>query len=491
MTAMSLPVLRFRVLLSAIAFAFAMALSVPAAVRAGGASGGTITVSSGAVYTNSLAGVGTIAVEGGLLRYTGLPDGAWLHIDAARTDTFTFQMVNGTNFITRVDDTTRNGRYASKSLTLTHDRKNPWIEPDYTNGLPVIDFGLVGGSNARTNGVSLNWEGRWSAYLSFSEACTDVGAYFLVFEDRPECAELDDNSGFPTLLGNCPLNVFLRGQYRRMIHTSYCPSRVYNNVVRLNGEASVGWAVPPMGRLNVAVFIPTPLEECPENERKLIGASAFANSQNFKVVGSIRIAEALICTNTPDLATALAVEDYLRKKWNGADVPATNSWSFDSLSIASGAELDLSLAPLNLAASRTDALSGAGTLRTVGMGVASIVPGGAGSIGLLTVDGDLALENGCAIAVDAGGASCDAVAVSGELAISGAGSVAVTVSEGIQDMPRDFPLFTCGTLSGANLLKNWTCTATGDGGYVAKLKAEGSTVYLTVERPSGTLLFVR
>jgi len=87
--------------------------------------------------------------------------------------------------------------------------------------------------------------------------------------------------------------------------------------------------------------------------------------------------------------------------------------------------------------------------------------------------------------------SADALSVSGELSVAGTGTVTVRLpaQAGALSAIGPVPVFTFGTLSGAQHLSAWPVAGL-PSGYSARLFVAGQTVYLTVT-VDGTLLMVR
>lgn len=84
----------------------------------------------------------TIRVEAGMLKSVrpakiAVDGNVYFHLDANDADSLVTEKVNGTNFVTRINDAAGGELYATKSGS----RPNPFIGDVTLNGLPVLDFG--------------------------------------------------------------------------------------------------------------------------------------------------------------------------------------------------------------------------------------------------------------------------------------------------------------------------------------------------------------
>ena len=121
-----------------------------------------------------------------------------MHFDAARTDLMTVEESDGKKLISRWNDSDNSERAMienSDKYTFDSSRQvnRPYLVEDYTNGLPVVDFGTVADCN-HTDG--------WGAGLKATHPITANGfsdpAFlqgFVVWEDRDDAIDLPPVSG--------------------------------------------------------------------------------------------------------------------------------------------------------------------------------------------------------------------------------------------------------------------------------------------------------
>ena len=143
--------------------------------------------------------VGSVTVSEGLLAISPLANPASaMHFDAARTDLMTVEESDGRKLISRWNDSDNSERAMVENpdkykFDSSRQVNRPYLVEDYTNGLPVVDFGSVADCN-HTEG--------WGAGLKATHPVTANGfsdpAFlqgFVVWEDRDDAIDLPPVSG--------------------------------------------------------------------------------------------------------------------------------------------------------------------------------------------------------------------------------------------------------------------------------------------------------
>ena len=214
--------------------------SVSAIPNLGFVADGEIAVASGTNAANIVGGVGTFRKRGaGSLNigYLGedfdsldvaagsltvsplLTPAAALHVDAADNAAFTVSEENGTNFVTRWEDVSRNGQAAVQTgENYAYGGKatinRPFRVANRQNGLPMVDFGSMADAEHQDGwGAMLNVANPVAAKSQPRLTSDEFGVLqlFSVWEDDPavfDRAPVEDGAGLlkpavgPSLYGN-------------------------------------------------------------------------------------------------------------------------------------------------------------------------------------------------------------------------------------------------------------------------------------------------
>ena len=214
--------------------------AVSAIPNLGFAADGEIAVSSGTNAANVVEGIGTLRKRGAgsfSLGYLGedfdsldvaagsltisplLTPAAALHVDAADDAAFTLSEENGTNFVSRWDDVSRNGQAAVQtSESYAYGGKatinRPFRVPNLQNGLPMVDFGSMADAEHQDGwGAMLDVVKPLAAKSQPRITSDEFGVLqlFSVWEDDPavfDRVSVDDGTGLlkpavgPSLYGN-------------------------------------------------------------------------------------------------------------------------------------------------------------------------------------------------------------------------------------------------------------------------------------------------
>ena len=108
-----------------------------------------ITDAGADATTLRLTGAGSLSLGRDKSKDAQPVAGAWLHLDASRTNTMTFVAGDdGKTYISRWNDCDGKSAYAEQTRAITGSATNrPFLRLDYLNGKPVVDFGAFFGSN--------------------------------------------------------------------------------------------------------------------------------------------------------------------------------------------------------------------------------------------------------------------------------------------------------------------------------------------------------
>ena len=214
--------------------------SVSAIPNLGFSANGEIAVASGTNAANIVEGVGTFRKSGAgslNLGYLGeefdsldvaagsltvsplLTPAASLHVDATDDAAFTVSEENGTNFVTRWEDVSRNGQAAVQTdESYAYGGKatinRPFRVANRQNGLPMVDFGSMADAEHQDGwGAMLNVVKPIAAKSNPRLTSDEFGVVqvFSVWEDDPavfDRAPVEDGAGLlkpavgPSLYGN-------------------------------------------------------------------------------------------------------------------------------------------------------------------------------------------------------------------------------------------------------------------------------------------------
>ena len=287
----------------------------------------------------------SISIAEGTVRFTNpRPDAifgkAAFHVDASDASSMTIVTENGTNFVTRWNDT--DGRatpYATPSADTAYGRvpgRLPFIGQGTQNGLPYVDFGSFH-SRGYTNeeGVAIGYGAAliWNSDVAYQDG-------FTVASDTPDIATLPVT--WPGSTAWYAMSFFSRHDgvsgYRGQFYTSHLPyiykDNGQNNAVTEKGGGS-NWVD--------GVYIANPrssygypqgfhVMNCstPTGGRANAFGKAF-NSNTYTSFGGTRIAEYALFEERLSPAERAEMTGYLRAKW----FPL----AFVSVSVEEGASL--------------------------------------------------------------------------------------------------------------------------------------------------------
>lgn len=408
-------------------------------------SGDLVKTGEGTAQVNSLEIAGqNVDVREGVLRLNAgdasdrIPAGAFLHVDASRTNTLVFNPAKGPDAVEEWRDCAGGANFARRRLTDSR-RPCPNLVTNALNGLPVIDFGeLKTGSPATELQCFFEWD----------QPCSNIWDAFVV---------IGSAAGGNVLLG---AKSSVPRHFRRTVSSDFTKPV-------LDGNSS---ALLSMGetRINGRIVRPTTSAAGLSGTYDLVSfstlggpvyAEAFA-VDNYGTTGGQQLGEVLVYDRPLTCRERLDIEAYLMKKWFDAATPGYGTTAIGSLAVADGAraEIDGELA--------LDGLSGNGT-----------------------VEGDLTLNNSAVITASAAGGALSGLTVDGTVTVAGGGTVALEGDAGSL-APGLYAVLSCTTLSGAEgWLAGWSLTGA-PAKYAASLTADDTGLYLLLS-PKGTLMLMR
>jgi hypothetical protein len=447
------------------------------------------------------------------------PD-AWLHLDAADTNSLALVESGGALYVQTWSDVRTNGLYTYAPFA----KNRPVWKAG--NSFPHVDFGLL--NYAITDGT-LDGQHLW-----WSQTNTNLRSVFLVYSDADSGIK---QNFIGSLADTLPFARGVDGLFFGSAASAYLKDGVH----------SLDFArVPGMSTLLPAGFHVIGLR----TQGGGVKGDVFARDRDTHAGGQ-KLAEVLLYDRPLDDAEFAATGSYLMRKWFGAvteqdseinrlkgladtalDVGTGRTLTCKTTEIAgslekrgagrlmitTGSASNLSVlggelwiekpftaagggmiatlalsnnATVNLMqnALNAQALTGEGTVSNGTVTAMDITPGTlGGSPQTLTIAGDLVLTAGCEIDADATADACDLIAVSGTLTLPANGRVRVTFPQGAR-LPASQHLCTFGTLSGAPNLASWSVELTPGGNYTASLVLSDHALDI-VYHPRGTVLLV-
>ena len=411
----------------------------------------------------------------------------WYDLDASDFGTakMTTRLENGTNFVTRWDDSCGGGHYAKRYISNATLGADCWIRENATNGMPFVDLGPFVCSNFTGPGV-LNGPSRalriWppatldpdnkgyyggnegAAGWAYLKKPTIRAAFFVVSSDQGGGSLLgaSDNSYFGHGLihdnyrPGSPILSFENPSYNTSYLSWASDANIDNGsvVFRVNGRSVYPRSEPFSGGFDVITF---------RGERTSSLLGTFWQGGSHEVYTSsangLAYGEVICLTNEIDDVRMKAIEAFLQKKWFANEVPGY----FYRGAVVVGADSTLDVS--------------AGSDRTA---YASSL-GGAG-----TVEGDVKMDENGVVTVEVGadGLPVVGLTVNGTLTLPANGSVAFTGN--VRKLqPGVYTLVTATGVTGD--VSGWTVGAS-RGGQSAALALKDNALVLTVSGPGMAIL---
>ena len=360
--------------------------------------GAFVKLGAGTAHVEEL-GSGAVRVEAGelvvkslALDGTGLPENAWLHMDAAKAETLTYDEAGGVKKLARWDD----ARGTGASLRPLDDAKRGTLVEDALNGLPVIDLGAAGSGAAlrcyREDGTP--WPHSNNGSEDFIPDLPRMRTAFVVHGSKNGGGTIlgawgngYPAQGLPHKSTDPAAPVFTQSDDHWSWTYGSLSAAVSNGTatVRMNGARFDPFTMPYSGGYDVFAFRWS-------TGRKFDSFAAY--NQNGSLAGGLEYGEIVVYERALTDAEFDRVEAYLQKKWFNRNTPGFLQAEPASLAVAAGAKLRLEGGAL-----ATDGLSGAGTvhgdvaLRPEGVLTAEVRADGT-IAGPLTVTGAANLSKG-------------------------------------------------------------------------------------------------
>ncbi len=306
-------------------------------------------------------------VSEGLLRFANpRPDDifakAYFHVDASDLSSMTIETVNGTNFVTRWNDTDgRTNRYARHCTTVWNCRTNPenrkpFLRMNFQNGLPVMDFGsLLTKYNTNEVGQALGY----GAAMNFDKTTPYIKEGFNVFSDTPDYDEWPNVPSFSGSMNG--MSIFSHETSYRFTRHSFSGSGVYLGLMNDNANNNDYFATGKSVWLDGSVLNSHPKWTRPSMGFHILrihptkdGGTTFNsfaaeyNSSSDCSYGGQRIAEYVLFTNTTETGAsamttneAAMINRYLRVKWFPQTLAAVTVESGASFEVEDGFNLSI------------------------------------------------------------------------------------------------------------------------------------------------------
>ena len=334
----------------------------------------TLTKTGGGVlevrYSKSASA--KFVVSEGLLRFANpRPDDifakAYFHVDASDLSSMEIETVNGTNFVTRWNDTDgRTDRYATHCTTVWNCRKDPenrkpFLRMNFQNGLPVMDFGsLLTKYNTNEVGQALGY----GAAMKFDQTSPYVKEGFNVWSDTEDYDEWPNVPSFSDSMNG--MSIFSNETaYRFIRHPFSGASNVYLGLLNDNGKNNDYFATGRSVWLDGTLLSSHPkfahpsmgfhiLRIHPTKDGDKDGGTTFNsfaaeyNSSSDRSYGGQRIAEYALFTNRTETGESAMttneeamVNRYLRVKWFPQTIAAVTVEKGASLVVDKSANLTI------------------------------------------------------------------------------------------------------------------------------------------------------
>ena len=335
---------------------------------------GTFTKSGdGTLWVGHLeTGFTGVSATGGTLVVNPLltPAGA-LHVAADDADAFTTETVNGTNFVTRWEDVSRNGQAlvastAKYQYTPKATVNRAFLTDNRQNGLPVVDFGTMADSEHQYGwGAAMDvlQRIRPSGATNTADEC-GVRQTFIVWGDDDEAIDrawVEDGDGVvkpfvgPSLYGSGgtswrgPGGAGAGYPYMR----SSPGSNSYREGLRLDatdiGVTKVGTTMLGRGFHLADHQVGAAYKSMAID---LVGGNETSKSTNGPyqvrgVFGGVHIGEFMAFRYHLPALQRTQIENALGVKWFGTE-PYSLRYAFDSIAVANGATLDFPYADVTV-----------------------------------------------------------------------------------------------------------------------------------------------
>ena len=329
----------------------------------------TLTKTGGGVlevrYSKSASA--KFVVSEGLLRFANpRPDDlfarAYFHVDASDLSSMTIEAVNGTNFVTRWNDTDgRTNRWATHCTTVWNCRtdpenRKPFLRMNFQNGLPVMDFGsLLTKYNTNEVGQALGY----GAAMKFDRTTPYIKEGFNVFSDTPDYDEWPNVPSFSASMNG--MSIFSHETSYRFTRHAFSGGDVHLGLMNDNKQNNDFFATGKSVWLDGSLMTSHPKWTCPsmgfhilrihptaDGNTTFNSFAAEYNSSADTSYGGQRIAEYALFTNRTESGESAMTADeaaminrYLRVKWFPRTIAAVTVAKGASLEVDKSASLTI------------------------------------------------------------------------------------------------------------------------------------------------------
>lgn len=294
------------------------------AARLGAVTGTTFVKNGeGTVWVDAL-NVATCQVNAGcvVLNKTACPTNAMLHLDASKTNTMTFRMLNGTNGVEHWYDCNGRKDYFARRRTTDPARVGPSVLTHALNDLSVVDFGPLVASPTTPQQVFL--EIATNTVSPGTQEAAGIRDCFVV---------LGSQQG-----GNCVLGSLTSVQFTRSVSTNFTAPILAGDAAQalrdgeafLNGVKVVPTSTGLSGSYDLLSFAPL---------MGTVAVGGFAN-RAWSFTGGQRVGEALFFDRALSPDEQNAMNGYLMKKWFNVVLPGYEESSVTNLAVAAGAQIE-------------------------------------------------------------------------------------------------------------------------------------------------------
>ena len=385
-----------------------------------------------------------------------IPSGAWWHIDASATNLMTLTSVDDELRVKKWTDSGEGDYVLIKPSSSANTNPFPKLKLNALGGRPVVDFGPFMLKTAYNNlpSLRLTYRQERGVYKKGLRTAVTVmgsaqGGCSIVGET--DSTSIGYNNGYGVQRGGSygasPSDPIIINSYSD--HPSYLEPNAVR--VRTNGVSVVGTSTGLSGGYDLVTFA----------AYDSFGTGALAMNHYCQYAGGQEVAESFYYERGLSTESIEGLEAYLRKKWFGVDTPGYRPATAASLTVDAGASFEV--------------------VGGESMKVALLSGGG-------SVSGSLVLaDNGVLEVPVAADGSVGTLSVSGDVDLSGGGVVRLT---GFQRALRggEYVLVRAGTISAGS--GEWTVTGTAlRSGCEYSVRVEAGSVVLVV-RPLGAVLIV-
>ena len=271
----------------------------------------------------------SVTVAEGTVHFTNpRPDAifaqAAFHVDATHAASMTIVEENGTNFVTRWNDTDGGTRYATPCADTKNGRvpeRLPFIGQGTQNGLPYVDFGsLAVGGYTNADGVAIGHGAAliWNSGVNYHEG-------FTVVSDTPDIATLPSVPQFSSSW--YAMSFFSRHNgtsgYRGSLYPDHLPylykDNASNNAVTINGASnwvdSVYQSAPRKSNALPAGFHVFNCSTPNGGLANAFGKAANTSSGSNTSYGGTRIGEYAVFENQLSASERSEMTGFLLAKW--------------------------------------------------------------------------------------------------------------------------------------------------------------------------------